>query len=332
MKNKLSVIALAATLVACSQPSQENHSLASAPEAAKETLTDQNAQTLNSAIFTQENTAQLADKQLIINGELHFKTKSTLDTLTAVETSALAHGGYIKESSLSSSTMDSRTYNMGDGQIKEMTLSNHHATVIVRVPKEKLADFLKEISPLMQQLTTRTLTAQDVTLDIYKSRLQSQIEQDKQKALNDLESSPKDTLNDKTTVASESALARHEALFYELEQKALMDKVALSTLSLQFYDNPVLHESIRPDLDKALSHELSRNFGHEFLSSLHTGWYYLLSMLLWLTQLWGLWLMIAAALWGFGRYRKYKKRHNKTNDTPSTNTQDTINSDDTPST
>ncbi len=326
MKKQLSVIALATVLAACSQPSQENHSLASAPEVAKETLTDQNAQTLNSAIFTQETTAQLADKQLIINGDVRFKTKSTLDTLTAVETSVLAHGGYVQESTLSGSTMDNRTYNMGDGQIKEMTLSNHHATVIVRIPKEKLADFLKEISPLMQHLDARTLTAQDVTLDIYKSRLQSQIEQEKQKTLNDLESSPKDTLNDKTTVATESTLARHEALFYELEQKALMDKVALSTLALSFYDDPVLYESTRPDLDKALSHELSRNFGHEFLSSLSTGWYYLLSMLLWLTQLWGLWLMIGLVLWGINRYYKHKKLRPKPQKTSNTTP-----SDDTPS-
>ena len=257
---------------------------------------------------------------------MHFKTKSTLDTLTAVETSALTHGGYIQKSSLSGSTIDSRTYNMGDGQIKEMTLSNHHATVIVRIPKEKLADFLKEISPLMQHLDARTLTAKDVTLDIYKSRLQSQIEQEKQKTLNDLESSPKDTLNDKTTVATESTLARHEALFHELEQKALMDKVALSTLALSFYDDPVLYESTRPDLDKALSHELSRNFGHEFLSSLSTGWYYLLSMLLWLTQLWGLWLMIGLVLWGINRYYKHKKLRPKPQ-----KTSDTTPPDDTPS-
>lgn len=259
MKKCILVISLALILGACGKPNDSYNSYSterSAPmaEAVMDTQTKPSPDSLNSGILSQGSASHLQDKQLIISGDIRFKTANTLETLNTIEGSALTHGGYIQESSLSSQTQESRTYATSDNQIKELTLNSYYATVIVRVPKDKLGEFLKELRPLMNKLETRTFKAQDVTLDIYKNELQAQIEQQKQKALDDIDG--KGTLGDKADIATQSTLARHEALLYELEQKALQDKVTLSTIALNFYDEPTLSESIRPDLDAQNQHPI----------------------------------------------------------------------------
>ena len=321
MKKCILVISLALILGACSKPNDSHNSYSterSAPmaEAVMDTQTKPSPDSLNSGILSQGSASHLQDKQLIISGDIRFKTANTLETLNTIEGSALTHGGYIQESSLSSQTRESRTYATSDNQIKELTLSSHYATVIVRVPKDKLGEFLKELRPLMNKLETRTFKAQDVTLDIYKNELQAQIEQQKQKTLDNIDG--KGTLGDKADIATQSTLARHEALLYELEQKALQDKVTLSTIALNFYDEPTLSESIRPDLDAQINTQLSSNFGHELLGSIATGWYYFLQMVLWFVQLWGLWLIIGASIWGICRYRKHRKTKKATKPKPNT--------------
>lgn len=329
MKKYTLVICLALILGACGKPSDsyDNYSAersASAPVMAEmvgSPVPDQAESppdSLNSGILSQGSASHLQDKQLIISGDIHFKTANALETLNAIEGSVLTHGGYIQESSLSSQTRESRTYATSDNQIKELTLNSYYATVIVRVPKDKLGEFLKELRPLMNKLDTRTFKAQDVTLDIYKNELQAQIEQQKQKALDNIDG--KGTLGDKADIATQSTLARHEALLYELEQKALQDKVTLSTIALNFYDEPTLSESIRPDLDAQINTQLSSNFGHELLGSIATGWYYFLQMVLWFVQLWGLWLIIGVSVWGICRYRKHRKT--KKAEKPKPNTDD----------
>lgn len=327
MKKCILVISLALILGACGKPSDsyDNYSAersASAPVMAEMVRSpvpnqvESPSDSLNSSILSQGSASHLQDKQLIISGDIRFKTTNALETLNAIEGSALTHGGYIQESSLSSQTRESRTYATSDNQIKELTLNSYYATVIVRVPKDKLGEFLKELRPLMNKLDTRTFKAQDVTLDIYKNELQAQIEQQKQKALDNIDG--KGTLGDKADIATQSTLARHEALLYELEQKALQDKVTLSTIALNFYDEPTLSESIRPDLDAQINTQLSSNFGHELLGSIATGWYYFLQMVLWFVRLWGLWLIIGASIWGICRYRKYRKTKKTTKPKPNT--------------
>lgn len=321
MKKCILVISLALILGACGKPNDSYNSYSaerSAPmaEAVMDTQTKPSPDSLNSGILSQGNASHLQDKQLIISGDIRFKTANALETLNTIEGSVLTHEGYIQESSLSSQTQESRTYATSDNQIKELTLNSYYATVIVRVPKDKLGEFLKELRPLMNKLETRTFKAQDVTLDIYKNELQAQIEQQKQKTLDNIDG--KGTLGDKADITTQSTLARHEALLYELEQKALQDKVTLSTIVLNFYDEPTLSESIRPDLDAQINTQLSSNFGHELLGSIATGWYYFLQMVLWFVQLWGLWLIIGASVWGICRYRKYRKTKKATKPKPNT--------------
>lgn len=159
-------------------------------------------------------------RKLIKNVELKIQTKTYDAFMDGLQAGLAAQGGYVQQSNMSGS---------GEGE-----KSRRSATIVVRVPADKLDAFLSAVSS-NGVVTSRSENVQDVTMEYVdaESRLAAlRAEQESLLALLEKAGSLQDIL----TVQDRLTQVRGEIESYEAKLRTMETLVAHSTVTIRVYE------------------------------------------------------------------------------------------------
>ena len=255
-------------------------------------LSGDSEQTLGSQVAD----IQIAGKELLITASANFKVKNVVKSSAAIENLTQQQGGYVALSNISNQPNDSRTFVQDDNNIT-ITTYTRQAEMTVRVPRLNVNKFLAQLQPQVAFLNEQEFTAEDVTLDIYREKLASQLGSDMADELSQERLNSKNNKDQGSNIDAISATydARRQQQLAKLEQMAIADKVKYSTIRLTFMQPDISYKEITQNLEVLMDAE-SPSFGVQVQQAFKFGWDMLRWLVLGLIKMW--WLVaIGGALY-----------------------------------
>jgi len=242
--------------------------------------------TLGSAITTQEtNNLALANKKLLVTANASFQAQDVQQTVNQIEQLTLKHGSYITNSEIINSDSNTNQFSIGNYQLKQLTSYTRQATMLVRVPKAQVTSFLQQLQQYIAFLDHSQFNAKDVTLELQKAQVEARIAALKTDQLA-TQRADKTTQTGNINVADQTALARQQQLYADLERQGLQDAIALSSIELTFSQPEKIREQVIEDIDGKMRSEQSTNFLPRLWDNLKAGWLYFVEFLLLISQFW----------------------------------------------
>lgn len=233
---------------------------------------------------------QIKGKELLITANANFKVEDVVKSTNAIESLTRQQGGYVALSQTTNIENGSRTFIKGDQNVT-LTTYYRQATMTVRIPREKVSSFLKQVQQQVAFLNEQSFSAQDVTLDIYREQLAAKLNSDMaadlaQERLNS--KNDKDQNSNVDTIAATYA-ARQQQEYAQLEKLDIADKVKYSTIDLTFSQPNSSYKETTQNLDVIIDAERP-SFGAQVGESFREGWNMLRAIALGIIQLW--WLVV----------------------------------------
>ncbi len=251
---------------------------------------------------------KIAGKALLITASADFKVEDVVKTSDAIESLTRQQAGYVALSNISNHPRDSRTFVQGNKNIT-LTTYTRQADMTVRIPRANVSKFLAQLQQQVAFLNGQQFSAQDVTLDIYREQLASQLNSD---MASELSQERLNSKNDKDQGSNVDAItatyaARRQQELAKLEQLAIADKVQYSTINLTFMQPDISYKETTQNLDVLLDAE-QPSFSSQVSQAFKDGWEILRSVALGLIQLW--WLLVLGGIF-YLIYRMIKSIYRK---------------------
>ena len=251
---------------------------------------------------------KIAGKALLITASADFKVEDVVKTSDAIESLTRQQAGYVALSNISNHPHDSRTFVQGNKNIT-ITTYTRQADMTVRIPRANVSKFLAQLQQQVAFLNGQQFSAQDVTLDIYREQLASQLNSDMASELSQERLSSKNDKDQGSNVDAITATyaARRQQELAKLEQLAIADKVQYSTINLTFMQPDISYKETTQNLDVLLEAE-QPSFSSQVGQAFKDGWEILRSVALGLIQLW--WLLVLGGIF-YLIYRMIKAIYRK---------------------
>jgi len=138
---------------------------ASASEIKAYETTDSAAVPITDSISSAAST-QIKDKQFIKTADVNMEVKDVYEATVSIEKSVQELGGFVTHSNLTSNVVSENTYNTSGEEAMLIKKYQTENTMQVRVPAEKLGEFLALVNDKKLFLNSRIIHAEDVTFDI----------------------------------------------------------------------------------------------------------------------------------------------------------------------
>ncbi|RZJ65837.1 MAG: DUF4349 domain-containing protein [Flavobacterium sp.] len=240
--------------------------------------------------------------KFVRTADIRFKVKDVAKSTNSVEDVVSQAGGFVVSTELKSDVNKTEESKMSEDSIVKTTQFTVYNDMIIRVPNTNLDAALKTISKEVGYLDYRIIKAEDVALQLKSNQLaqkrlarhQQRVEDavdSKGKKLNQINDTENDLLDKQAT--SDSAL---------LDNLALEDKVAYSTVALKLYQDETVRREVLANFENAA---FRTPFGTRLLDSLKTGWYILEGII---TFALNFWPFLIAGLGVYLGLKKYGKR------------------------
>lgn len=251
---------------------------------------------------------KIAGKALLITASADFKVEDVVKTSDAIESLTRQQAGYVALSNISNHPRDSRTFVQGNKDIT-ITTYTRQGDMTVRIPRANVSKFLAQLQQQVAFLNGQQFSAQDVTLDIYREQLASQLNSDMASELSQERLSSKNDKDQGSNVDAITATyaARRQQELAKLEQLAIADKVQYSTINLTFMQPDISYKETTQNLDVLLDAE-QPSFSSQVGQAFKDGWEILRSVALGLIQLW--WLLVLGGIF-YLIYRMIKAIYRK---------------------
>lgn len=224
------------------------------------------------------------DKMMIRTASLNMEVKNVYESTRRIEEKAAQLGAYIENSQLETNILSEETYPTTKDsalEVRRYTVSNQMS---VRVPQKNLSEFLNSLNDEIQFLDHRNITAEDISLEIYKSRLEEERSKSTAGKLNQL-SNEKGEIYDRKSSILAADNQQSNVIREKTERLKTYDKVAYSTVNLLISEREKIAET--PVLNfKNYEQKYKPGFWNEAGNSLYGGFVLLLSLLNGLLYLW----------------------------------------------
>jgi hypothetical protein len=240
------------------------------------------------------------ERKFIRKAELNFKVKNVQASTNVVEDLVEKYKGFVIKSQLTTNVLNTNEVEISEDSVllnKSYNISNE---ITLRIPNEYFEKVQRDIQPLMTFLDNRTVTSEDVSLNLMASKLRknryTKFEKRYEKTI--------DTKGKKLTetATAEENLFNHqsEADITQVETLRTKDEVNYSTITLHIYQPVAVIQEMLPNIEN--THAFKPNLFIRLWQSIREGWYILEEILVALTRLWFLILL------GIGAFWVYKKR------------------------
>lgn len=245
------------------------------------------------------------ERKFVRTANADFRVKDVYQSAIAIENIVSNLQGFVVTNQISSNVERVNRYPIGDAKLLELAEYTVRGNLTVRVPSGKTQDFLRALVSQIDFLDQRNFQAHDVQFELLRKQLEFLRNQEAQRQLGDLSTSP-GKIADRAAVISGQSNAKASRDEAAVVQKEVEDKVAFSTINLSLYQLSKVRKTEIDDVD-AIAKAIRPGFFKRLFAAFSTGWYGLLDIVVELFALWPLWLAIGFGLVAIKRYRGKKE-------------------------
>lgn len=243
-----------------------------------------------------------SNRKFIRTADLKFKVKSVIKSTYAIENITTKFDGFVIYTNLQSNLIDTYETKISQDSTLETTRYNVENNITIRVPNKQLDTVIKSIAKQIHYLDYRIIKADDVSLQVLSNqKAQSRSVTTEKRLKNAIDTKGK-KLSD--VVEAENNLSNKEEQKdnSKIENLAIEDKINFSTLTIQIYQR----ESVKQEMNASTKNYdyYKPNIGLRLLDAVKSGWYVLLDIVVFLFEIWWLFLVLLS---GFFIYKKYFK-------------------------
>ncbi len=296
--NIVLVISVGILVISCGQNKEEkgkNPFLSKTEIAEKkiDTLAEQTAATDSTSIQSNDMTSGAAVvnhydtlRKFIRTADLNFKVKNVYNATHKIEDLTKSFGGFVTESALSNDIQSINTKEISNDS--SVVISEYVITsaLTLRMPQNNLDTFLRSLTPLVEFINKRIVTANDIHIDMLKT----QLEQLRNQNFAD-ETSEIKTKSTNTRLAALHAQADADAA--KIDRLIMLDQIEYSTVNISIYQDFQIRYDMIANRD---TKRFEPSFGYRLMESLKIGFVIIEELFLFAIKLWGL------VVFGFGIY------------------------------
>lgn len=241
-------------------------------------------------------------RKFIRTADLKFRVKSVIQSTYTIENIVSKEGGFVTYTNLKSDmNYENKTQVSADSTLETnyFTVNN---SIVLRVPNYKLDTTLKQIAKTIEYLDYRIIKADDVALNILaNSMTQKRMTKNEDRLTKAIDSRGKKLKE--TAISEELLLNKQEQSDNAyLANLSLDDQVNYSTVNLSLYQKQSFTRELVAN-DKNIK-EYEPHLGLKIKEALVTGWDVLETIIVFLFQIW--WLFLIATL-GYLVYRRVRQ-------------------------
>lgn len=254
-------------------------------------------------------TMSVKDKQFIKTANVNMEVKDVYEATTSMEKSVQELGGFVTQSNLQSNVVSEETFNTSNEEAMLVKKYQTENTMQVRVPTEKLGEFLTLINNKKLFLNSRVINAEDVTANIKYAELEGKRIKKTGENISELK-----TNKDKVNMSNENMSEENQQ---QLANMDVADNLKYSTVDIYIKEPKLRIAEIAVTNTKNIDNKYKFNFLYDVKNAFVEGFYLIQRILVGLVTIWPL-LLIAAI--GFYFYRKNKSNNRVQQQTKEHNT------------
>lgn len=288
------IVLFAVLFYSCSSHSNSNERAvqevaldASATADMTQAATDSFAQLLTSSVSKINDDST---KKFIRTANVDFHTKDVVKTTYGIETLAMQNGGYVENSDINNRIANEKIVQISKDSAYKITRQILTAEMTVRVPAKLLDSTLQQISTYVEQLNSRDLKAENVTLKYLSEDIQQRRAQQSERKFDSLQARKSGDVGDFTAAENARYKRQLDADAARLALMEIEDKINFSTIELSILENEKTIKTIVP-YNKDIR-EYKPGFGFRVAKAMQTGWNIFLELLLIFIGAWWLWLLL----------------------------------------
>jgi len=241
---------------------------------------------------------KVENKQFIKTADVNMEVKDVYNATISIEKSVQELGGFVINSNLQSNVISQDTYNTSDEEAMLIKKYQTENKMQVRVPTEKLGEFLTFINTNKLFLNSRTINAEDVTSNIKYSEWESKRNQKTSENIEQLKAN-KDKVNLDDENMSEGNLQK-------LANINMTDNLKYSTVDIYIKEPKVRIAEIAVTNTNSIDNKYRYNFLYDAKDGFVYGFYLIQKIIVAMINIWPL-LLIAGGIIYFLRKRKVTK-------------------------
>jgi Domain of unknown function (DUF4349) len=236
----------------------------------------------------------LAKTKLVKTADVNFKVKNVLKTGEAIATLTDQYKGMVMHHQMQSAVKGSENVHLTNDSIMLVSSYNTTADMTIKIPSEKLEEFLNKVSHMGIYVNSSKMDIEDRSLDYLSSKLKAENREE----LVDQQKSGKITLKHPGEILS----VKDDIVDKQINNLKTDEDVTYSTITLSFYQsNTISKETIANDDPSAYNIPLFQRLALAF----ENGWAIFVDMIVGLVNLW-MFILAGLAIWRIVVY--YRKR------------------------
>ena len=267
------IIILLTSLIACQQEARWSSKYRLSDDDFEVAADAKPSTSFNLTSNKQTQAPRTTERKLIKTGSIEFEVDDVEKTKASIADLVKEAGGYI-------SSDDQNSYSGAP-----------RYSHVVRIPSDKLDEFITKIEALAKNVDAKSISSQDVTEEFIDVETRLTNKKELEARYREILKQAR-TVKDILEVETQLNNVRGEIESMEGRLKYLTNQTDFSTLTITYY------------------HTISGNygFGYRFLSSFGNGWDNLLDFIIGLLNAWPFVIIIGAAVWFFIRWRRKRKQ------------------------
>ena len=244
-------------------------------------------------------TLQIKDKQFIKSAQVNMEVEDVYDATISIEKSLKNLNGFVTSSELNSQILSEKTYTISDEKAMMVRHFQSENNMQVRIPTEKLGEFLTLINNKKIFLNSRVILAEDVTANIRLAELEA-----KRNAKTATNISHLKTDKNKVNMTDDN---ESETNYQKVASFEMSDQIKYSNVQIFLKEPQIRVAQIAVANTQNIDNQYQYNFFYDAKNALVDGFYLIQKIIIGVFSIWPLLLLgiLTTVL-----YRKYKTKSN----------------------
>ena len=247
----------------------------------------------------------IKDKQFIKTADVNMEVKNVYESTISIEKYLKENGGFVTNSNLRSNIVSEDSYDISSEKAMLIKKYNTDNQMQVRVPTEKLGDFLQFIHKQNLFLNHRIITAEDVTANIKLAKLEEarikKTEGNISKIKND---------KDKVQLADQNISENNQQKVANFDME---DQLKYSTVDIYIKEPKTQITEIEITNTNSIDNKYKYNFFFEAKNAMVDGYYFIQETFIFLLRFWAFFLVGGIGFYFWKKRKTVSKNFNSEN-------------------
>jgi len=245
-------------------------------------------------------------RKFVKTADIKFRVKNVYLATYSIEDIIKKNDGFVTSTNLNSAIDNKTVTAISEDSSVESTNYTVSNLMVLRVPSYKLDSTLRTIAKLINYLDYRVIKADDVEFDIMFNQLTIYRAQNHERRLTTDINKQGKKLQETSNAEDVLNQQQGEADNAKIENLKLNDKIKFSTINLEIYQRETIKREVIANEQNLRAYE--PGFWYKVWDALKSGWEILEAILIFLANIWFLYLF---ALAGYFIYRAFRKKQVK---------------------